>query len=612
MNELLDLIAQRVLICDGAMGTALHAVGNSLDQALPAVSVTAPDVVAGIHAGYVDAGVDIIQTNTFGASRLRLAPFGLADRVGEINAAAVRIAHEAAARVDRPIFVAGSVSPAVTVGQRSTTPAAERIWAHREQIVALADAGVDLLILETFGFVNELVEAVTVAAEYCSMPIVAQATFMGDGRTLSGHTPRQLVQALANLPVSVIGINCTLGPQGSLDVVTELAKHTELPLSAQPNAGLPRRLASDRLEYDVDPEYFARYAERLVASGAALVGGCCGTTALHLEAVAKAVHAARPPAPPVTVRLREEPEAAPPARSWLATTVPLIGAVLVPTSPSPLDVTLDTAGRLQEVGANAFMVAATQASGRTPRHSAMSRSIDIAMHLQDRLHVPAIAGVNTWNRPIMALQAQLLGAQARGVKLISCETGNPPLVGDYPILDGTWDVDSIGLIELLSALNGGVDHNGLRIASDGDFQIGTRINPGARDLDAEIERCLRKIDAGAHFLISRVVFELSGLETMLEAIDGALPVVTMVRPLRSFEEAEFLRYEVPDIVIPAELMDRMEQAGDGVAQVGLEAAAELAIAAGRMSHGVIVGRPDNDPGTLVPLMQSLASALLPG
>ena len=605
MNTFLDRLGERILVCDGAMGTALHAAGNSLDQALPALNLTAADLVGAIHDGYIDAGVDIVQTNTFGASRLRLAPSGHGDRVAEINAAGVRIARTAAGRPDREVLVAGSVSPAVTVQQRSTTSAAERIRALREQIAALDGAGVDLLVLETFGFLTELVEAATVAAEHASVPIVAQATFAADGRTLSGHTPREVVDALAGLPIAVLGINCTLGPQGSLEVATELARHSTLPLSVQPNAGLPRRVSADRLEYEVDPEYFARYADRLVASGTRLIGGCCGTTPLHIGAVVKVVQARQQRATrPVLDAVRPRaPAAAQPASDWLDGPGPVVGAELQPPAAGGLQAALEAAEAVRDSGARLFSIA-PPVPGRGQR-SAINQPVEVAAKLQDRLGVPALPGITTWNRTIMALQAHLLGAQARGVSRVVCETGNPPLMGDYPTVDGRWEVDSIGLIELLASLNAGVDHNGLRISSGVTFGIGARVNPGAHDLAAEGDRVRRKIAAGAQFLLTRPVYETAGLERVLAAVDGAVPVLVTVRALRSFDEAEYLRYEVPDVTIPAAVMDRMERAGASAARVGLEVAAEVAAEAGHLVRGVVVAAPGGDPEPLTELIRSL-------
>ena len=296
MTGFVTALRDGVLVCDGAMGTMLHAAGNSLDRALPELNLSNAELVSTVHESYLAAGVDVIQTNTFGASALRLAEHGSAGPVREINLAGVRIAREAQDKAGRRVFVAGSVSPAVTARQRPLVSPAQRVAAIREQVSALAEGGVDVLILETFGYLDELAEAVTAAAELTGAPIVAQATFAPDGRTLGGETPREVAIALSRLPVVALGTNCTLGPQHTLTVVTELIRHTSLPVSAQPNAGLPRRAAGRRFEYPIDGGYFARYARRYADAGASLIGGCCGTTPTHLKAAVAAVAAPAPPA----------------------------------------------------------------------------------------------------------------------------------------------------------------------------------------------------------------------------------------------------------------------------------------------------------------------------
>src|ERR1700683_1569588 len=273
MTGLITALSQRVLICDGAMGTMLHAAGNSLDRALPELNLSNPGLVSTIHESYLSAGADIILTATAGASRLRLAGQGFGEQVRDINLAGALIAGRARDTAERPVFVAGSIAPAVTAGQRRQVSRAQRIEAIREQADALAEGGVDALILETFGYLEELAEAVAAAAEMSDVPIIAQATFASDGRTLGGESPREVAAMLSGLPIAVLGTNCTLGPQGVLSVVEAMIPHTALPVSAQPNAGLPRRVAGRRFEYNVDGAYFARYARRLVQAGGALTGG---------------------------------------------------------------------------------------------------------------------------------------------------------------------------------------------------------------------------------------------------------------------------------------------------------------------------------------------------
>ncbi len=284
------LSGERVLVCDGAMGTMLHAAGAALDRSLPELNLSDPGLVATIHDSYLIAGADIIQANTFGANRLWLADHGFPDKVAEINRAGVRLARAAADRSGRSVLVAGSVSPAVTAPQRRRVGAAERMEVLREQILALvADGAADLLILETFGYLDELVEAVSVAASVTSLPLIAQATFADDAHTLGGETPREVAAVLSALPVAMIGTNCTIGPQRMLVVAEDLVRYSAVPVSAQPNAGQPRRTGPRSFEFAIDGGYFSRYLTRFADAGVTLVGGCCGTTPTHIRAVAEAL-----------------------------------------------------------------------------------------------------------------------------------------------------------------------------------------------------------------------------------------------------------------------------------------------------------------------------------
>jgi homocysteine S-methyltransferase len=284
-----DVVGTRILIGDGAMGTMLHAAGNTLDRALPELNISDPTLVATLHESYLSSGADVIQTNTFGANRLWLGDQGYGDRVAEINRAGVRLADEARRQSERTVFVAGSVSPAVTAQQRHRVGAAERADVLREQVEALVAAGVDVLVLETFGYLEELVEAVRIAAEAGDVPIIAQATFAGDGRTLGGETAHEVASTLSGLPIAMLGTNCTIGPQRMLGVVEDLIRFTSLPVSAQPNAGQPRMLGHRRFEFNIDGTYFARYLRRFAEAGAGLVGGCCGTTPTHVRVAAESI-----------------------------------------------------------------------------------------------------------------------------------------------------------------------------------------------------------------------------------------------------------------------------------------------------------------------------------
>ncbi|WP_433559920.1 bifunctional homocysteine S-methyltransferase/methylenetetrahydrofolate reductase [Pseudonocardia xinjiangensis] len=601
-----ERLAQGVLVADGAMGTVLHAAGSPLERALPELNLSDPAQVRRIHDSYLAAGVELIQTNTFGAGPLRLEVHGLGDRTAEINVAGVRVARAAAAAAGRPVVVAGSVAPAVTLQQRRRVAPADREAAVREQVAALVAAGVDVLVLETFGYLDELVEAAAVAVS-TGVPVLAQATFAADGRTLGGDTPHDVCAAMAGLPVAALGTNCTLGPQGVLAVVQELRGHTDLPLSALPNAGLPRRTSGPRFSYDVDAHYFARYAQLLVGAGVSVVGGCCGTTPSHLDAAVRAVARTVTGAPPHRAPVAAAPPAEVPADA--ERTGPRFRVLAEIEAPQAGHVAeaMARAEAVQALGVNRVWVPA----GDGPR--AQLSPVNLAVHLQNQLGVEAVASVTTWDRTIMALQADLLGAHALGVRRVVCETGSPPLLGDYPNVDGVWDVDSIGLVELLAGLNDGRDCNGLRLAGKTAFEIGVRVAPGSHDRQAEAARALRKVEAGAQFLVTRPVYDLDSLRRLRDALGEAAPLLVSVRPLRSFAEAEYLAHEVPDTTVPAAALDALERAehdrgdsagdkaGDRAARAGVELAAELVRGARAVAAGVVLALPP-DPAAAALLL----------
>jgi methionine synthase / methylenetetrahydrofolate reductase (NADH) len=596
-------LREGVLVCDGAMGTMLHAAGNSLDRALPELNLSNAELVSTVHESYLAAGVDVIQTNTFGASALRLAEHGSAGPVAEINLAGVRIAREAQERAGRRVFVAGSVSPAVTARQRPLIAPAQRVAALREQISALAEGGVDLLILETFGYLEELAEAVAVAAELTGMPVVAQATFTPDARTLGGETPREVAAALSRLPVTALGTNCTLGPQHTLTVAAELIRHTALPVSAQPNAGLPRRAAGRRFEYPIDGGYFARYARRYADAGVSLIGGCCGTTPTHLKAAAAAIAGRRPArrraglAAARTGTLAVAPDGQGGLADRLGAGKFVVAAEIAPPA-SAGDEVVETVAALRDQGIGTFLV--------SPRPTAQDHPspLNLALHLRQRLGADAVATMTTWDKTIMALQADLLGAHALGLRDVVCVTGNPPLRGDYPNVDGIWEVDSVGLAGLLHGLNQGRDSNGLTLATTTSFHIGARFNPGAANAAAEVARTRAKLRAGAQFLITRPVYELDTFRRMADDLAAGVPVLLALAPLRSFDEAEFLAHEVPGVTIPEATLRALERAGRGAAAVGLELAAGLAAQAAALAQGVVL-RYDGD----LAAMEQLCAAL---
>ncbi len=622
------LSGQRALVCDGAMGTMLHAAGAALDRSLPELNLSDPGLVETIHDSYLSAGADIIQANTFGANRLWLGDHGFPDKVDEVNRAGARLARAACARADREVLVAGSVSPAVTALQRRRVGSAERMDVLREQILALvADDGVDLLILETFGYLDELVEAVSVAATVTDVPLIAQATFADDAHTLGGETPREVASVLSAMPVAMIGTNCTVGPQRMLVVAEDLVRYSSVPVSAQPNAGQPRRVGPRSFEFSIDGGYFARYLGRFAGAGVTLVGGCCGTTPTHIRAAAEALG----------TRLGDDAKAAAKMRrgqapGWFSRAggprrSRRRGAPGRPGPPRARQPGRAARGRAVRRRREHHAAGRTAGPGRRRsggRRAAVARhragrgaaaenarthmdSLNMALQLQQRVGVETIATVTTWDKTIMSLQADLLGAHALGIRSVVSTTGSPPVFGDYPAVDGTWEVDSVGLTALLAGLNAGRDSNGLALTARTSFCIGARVNPGARDQDAEIARAHAKIRAGAQFLISRPVHELDSLNRLVDALEGSgIPLLLSVTPLRSFEDADYLAHEVPGVTIPASTLDVLEKAGRGAARAaGLELAASLLGKVKSLVSGVVLTAPDDDAAALDPLLDAL-------
>jgi homocysteine S-methyltransferase len=609
------LFGSRVLVCDGAMGTMLQAAGVSLDVSLPELSLTRGDLVKAIHGAYIAAGADIIETNTFGACRTRLGRHGIEGLVADINRAAAQIAREAANAADRPVLVAGSVGPATPAGSRGRLSSAVLRDAFKEQIGALADGGVDLIILETFGSLSELIEAINAAKEVApQLPVIAQMTFLEDGRTLAGETPEEVATKLDGIGVAAIGVNCTHGPQGLLEILSELSKHTTLPLAAQPNAGSPT-FVDGRFQYTTDPAYLARYAARYVQAGAAVVGGCCGTTPAHVEAVAAAVKGLRPQARrSILARSRggsmaagAGPDIGPSRlmRKLAAKDFVVIGELGPPTG-GGVDQAVRDADVLQEEGASAVLIGTTS----SPRAQVSPTSL--AVLVQQRVEgLEAILTVATWEKSVMSLQADLLGAYAFGVRHVVCRTGTPPLQGDYPNTGGFWDVDSVELIQLLRGLNAGQDRHGIPLAQPTAFVIGARINPGAEDLEREVEESRRKIEAGLDFIITPPVYDIAALERLIDAarVPDDVPVLAGLMPLRDFNHAEYLLHEVPGILLPEAALERMWRARENAAEEGRAIARELIRQAKESSkiRGVVLTSSVNEVSELTTLMREVTS-----
>src|SRR5216683_2836410 len=612
-------LATEVLVCDGAMGTMLHAGGVSLDRSLPELNVSHAHLVRSIHRAYIAAGADVIETNTFGASRPRLARFGLEARTAELNRAGVRLAREAHSQAGHAaLLVAGSVSPATPAGLGHRLAVRELRDAFREQIEALFDGGIDLLLFETFGSLTELVEAIGVARSLGPVPVVAQMTFVEDGRTLGGDSPEEVATTLSELGVAALGANCTLGPQGLLDVLGELARFTVLPLTAQPNAG-PPTLVDGHFQYTAaDPGYFGKHARRFVELGATLVGGCCGTTPAHIEAVAAAVAGKQPAArrrpnggsARFAVRstpVAEQPEVAGAANPLLdraASGELVVACELPPPAGAEADRAVADAALLKAAGCHAVIVGPV---GSTRAHVSPA---SLALLVQQRVPgLDVILTATTWEKSLMVLQADLLGTYAFGIRHVLCRTGTPPLHGDYPNAAGVWEVDSLGLIEVLRGLNEGRDYNGIPVGRPTSFVIGARVNPAASDFGHEVATARRKLACGANFLVTPPVYDLVALERLLDAIDipAGVPVFLGLMPLQDLRHAEYLQHEVPEMAVPRRVLDRMCQAGEAGPSVGRDIAREFLSAARQRVKvsGVVLSSAAGSAAELAELLPTL-------
>ena len=616
-HVLLEQLRQRPMLCDGAMGTLLYARGIGYEQCFDALNLTQPELIQGIHREYINAGAQIIETNTFGANRARLDTFSLGEQVREINLRAARLAREAREVSGQPVFIAGAIGP---TGRPLQAPDEQRLDElrafFREQAGALIDGGVDLLILETFTSLTELRQAVLAAQECSGVPVVAQMSFYEDGHTLSGQSAARVATVLADLGVEVIGANCSVGPAGTLDVLQEMiaslkqqasddrpAAHL---FSAQPNAGLPTRIGN-RFFYMATPDYFADYAVRFAEAGVHLIGGCCGTTPRHIAAMRKALDELYG-APQATgmlhgseaqgingngqlasIQLLEEEVILPQQGTLTGLQEKLAAGKFVvsveldpPKGLNPAKI-LDGATMLQKIGVDCINIA------DSPMARVRMSCIAMARLIQDRLGMETIIHFTTRDRNLMALQSELLGAHALGIRNILALTGDPIRAGDYPNTTGVWNVDSVGLIRVMRGMNAGHDAAGAAIGTGASFHIGAALNLNMTDeeTDQEIAKYRRKIEAGAHFIMTQPIYELSPLLRFLDRV-GKPPVPLLLgsMPLHSSRHAEFLHNEVPGITIPDDVRARMRAAGERGHEEGLKLAQELLTTARALIQGV--------------------------
>jgi homocysteine S-methyltransferase len=556
-----ERLQRGVIVFDGGMGTYLYEKGVFINTCYDELNLSNPDLVAGIHREYLSAGADVVETNTFGANRFKLATHGLEGKIREINTKGVQLARSA---VKDAALVAGSVGPLGVqiepLGKLSFDEARE---AFREQIQALVDGGVDLVVLETFVLIPELVQAIRAARDVSpDIPLMVQVSVNDEGNLLSGASLETLVQSLAGLAVDVVGLNCSVGPKSMLDALETLRALTAVPLSVQPNAGVPMNVGGRNI-YMTSPEYMAEYAKRFIQTGAVVVGGCCGTRPDHIRAIRRAVQALQPATrmdvkpgelritAPETVRVvpREEKSRISHrlSKGQFVTLVELVS----PKGVSP-QAQVGKARQLHTFGIDAINIP------DGPRASARMSALALAAILQRETGIETVLHFACRDRNVIGMQSDLLGGWALGLRNILAITGDPPKLGNYPDATAVFDVDAIGLTNLINRLNHGLDLAGNPIGEPTGFSIGVGVNPGAINLDEELRRLDWKIEAGAEYMITQPVFDIRILEKFLARISHIpIPLICGIWPLVSYRNAEFMNNEVPGATVPAEILERM-------------------------------------------------------
>jgi methionine synthase I (cobalamin-dependent)/5,10-methylenetetrahydrofolate reductase len=583
IDEFNERLRDAILVADGAMGSMLYEMLGP-QRCLDELNATQPEAVFRIHQSYIEAGAQILESNTFGANRHKLAQLGLGDSVAEFNHRGVKLAREAREAARQEVLIAGSIGPLGTMRQVRELPFEEVREIYREQAAALEERGVDLFILETFSNLDELLAAIDAVRSFSQLPLVAEMTYSEEGTTFGGIRPQDVWTRLKEAKVQAIGANCTIGPQSLLPVLQELAAVSALPLSAMPNVGFPKRLGDRTVYPKSSPEYFAAFARDAVAVGIRILGGCCGTTPGHIHAMVEAVKNLRPgrtrelaPAGATVVEARHplqrtvrEPESGlwrkirdgkfivsveidPPKGVTLDRVLEQVGKVMASGHVDVIDI---NSGTLARVGMDALVLAgALEAKG-----------YETLPHLTTR------------DANIIGLQAMLLGAwSVGGVRNVLAITGDPPSLGDHPETSGVYEVDSIGLAKMISRLNQGTDWAGKNLGGATNFTIGVALNPVADDLDEEIRRFLAKVEAGAHFAMTQPLFDPSQWQTFLKKIGGKspVPVIVGVWPLTSYKQAQRLNNEVPGIVIPDATLEELEAAGTNARDRGFAVARRM-------------------------------------
>ena len=601
MTEFADIFANRPVLADGAMGTVLYARGIFINRCYDELNLSDPGLILSIHEEYLQAGAEILETNTFGANSFRLARHGLASKVSEINEAGVRLARQAVDHLKEKqageAWVGGSVGPlGVRLEPLGKTGLDEARAAFAEQIHALAEAGVDLLIIETMPALNEAREALAAAREVAPhLPVLAMVTVDDESNCLDGASPQQAAALLTEWGAGAIGVNCSTGPATVLTAIEAMRTATTLPLAAMPNAGMPRAVEGRNI-YLCSPEYMASFARKAIAAGAQIVGGCCGTTPNHIRAMRSAMRAIDAQArvqgsgraPELTT---ETPPAQLGARSRIGSLLEQGSFVtlveIVP--PRGIDCVKEIEGArvLAALGVHAINVP------DSPRASARMSAQSLCIQIQQHTGIETVLHYTCRDRNILSIQSDLLGASSIGLHNVLCITGDPPKLGNYPDATAVFDVDAIGLVNIVRRLNFGLDVGANAIGASTNFTIGVGANPGVPDIENELRRFRYKVEAGAEYAITQPVFDLRLLENFLERIqEFRIPVIAGIWPLTSLRNAEFMKNDLR-VSMPEEILLRMAQTEtpEAARREGVLIAQEMLEAVRPLVQGVQVSAP---------------------
>jgi homocysteine S-methyltransferase len=601
MPQLASIFASRPVLADGAMGTVLYARGISINRCYDELNLSDPSLILSIHEEYLRAGAEILETNTFGANRFRLARHGLAGKVAEINSAGVRLARQAVERLREKqageAWVAGSVGPlGVRLEPLGKTGLDEARAAFAEQIRALAEAGVDMLSIETMPALNEAHEVLAAARDVApELPVLVMVTVDEESNCLDGSSPAQAAALLSEWGADAVGVNCSTGPATVLTAIEAMRAATTLPLAAMPNAGMPRAVEGRNI-YLCSPEYMASFARKAIQAGAQIVGGCCGTTPNHIRAMRSAMRALDEQArievtgavPPLNAETPPEPLAARSRIGALVAEGRFVTLVeIVP--PRGIDCSKEIEGARLLAGLGVHAINVPDSPHASARMSAQSLCIQIQQHTS----IETVLHYTCRDRNLLSIQSDLLGASSIGLHNILCLTGDPPKLGNYPDATSVFDVDSIGLVNIVRRLNHGLDIGSNAIGASTNFTIGVAANPGVADLEQELRRFAYKVEAGAEYAITLPVFDLRLLENFLERIrDHRIPVIAGIWPLTSLRNAEIMKNDLR-VSMPEEIMLRMAQADtpDAARREGILIAQEMLEAVLPFVQGVQVAAP---------------------